>query len=179
MTDTTSEISSENTEIKKPAKDIPVVHDQGFFQHETGDTYDGYFEAKKKDRVAKMHGPGTYITAEGDTYTGVWEADRLGANEEVTILYKDGAVFEGAFRDWSYNGRGRYYYPDGSILKCEFSESAPVGSLNLTDPNGHIWLGKADQGFGWLKPVNHFYDMLEKTRDTGKVKKSNKKSRNE
>lgn len=45
-----------NAEVKKPAKEIPVIQDQGFFQHDTGDTYDGYFEAKKKDRSVKMHG---------------------------------------------------------------------------------------------------------------------------
>lgn len=57
MTDTSrTEVDSENTEAKKPVKEIPVVQDQSFFQHDTGDTYDGFFEAKKKDRVAKMHG---------------------------------------------------------------------------------------------------------------------------
>ncbi|RVE49825.1 hypothetical protein evm_005555 [Chilo suppressalis] len=174
MAVSTTDVASESTEIKKSAKELPVVHDQGFFQHDTGDTYDGYFEAKKKDRVAKMHGPGTYITAEGDTYIGNWDADRLGGNEDVTILYKEGAMFEGGFRDWSYNGRGRYYYPDGSVLKCDFSDNAPVGPLHLTDPNGHVWLGKADQGFGWLKPVNHFYDMLESTRESVKTRKPTK-----
>lgn len=53
-TDTTTEASE--TEIKKPVKEVPVVQDQGFFQHDTGDTYDGFFEAKKKDHSVKMHG---------------------------------------------------------------------------------------------------------------------------
>lgn len=41
---------------KKVVKEIPVVQDQGYFIHDTGDTYDGFFEAKKKDRNVKMHG---------------------------------------------------------------------------------------------------------------------------
>ncbi|XP_028170507.1 uncharacterized protein LOC114360125 isoform X4 [Ostrinia furnacalis] len=107
MTDTTTEVDSENTEAKKPVKEIPVVQDQGFFQHDTGDTYDGFFEAKKKDRVAKMHGPGLYTTVEGDTYMGTWDADKLGGNDEVTVAFTDGSRYEGFFKDWSYSGRGR------------------------------------------------------------------------
>lgn len=55
MTEMSTEWESES-EIKKPVKDVPVVQDQGLFKHDTGDTYDGYFEAKKKDRSVKMHG---------------------------------------------------------------------------------------------------------------------------
>lgn len=58
------DITSETTEIdaKKPVKDIPVVQDEGLFQHDTGDTYDGFFEAKKKDRSLKMHGKTRYLS---------------------------------------------------------------------------------------------------------------------
>ncbi|XP_047526207.1 radial spoke head 1 homolog [Pieris napi] len=150
---------------KKVVKEIPVVQDQGYFIHDTGDTYEGFFEAKKKDRNVKMHGPGVYTTAEGDVYAGNWEADRLGGNEESTITFTDGAKYEGTLKDWCYSGHGKYTYPDESTLLCDFAENAPVGNLKLIDPNGHTWLGKADQGFGWFQPVNHFYEMLEKTRD--------------
>lgn len=40
----------------KQVKEIPIVQDTGTFKHDTGDVYDGYFEAKKKDRSVKMHG---------------------------------------------------------------------------------------------------------------------------
>ncbi|XP_045775216.1 MORN repeat-containing protein 4-like [Maniola jurtina] len=156
----------------KPPKDLPVINDQGFFQHDTGDTYDGFFEAKKKDRSVKMHGPGTYTTAEGDIYSGIWENDRLGSNEEVTIIFTDGSRYEGLFKDWCYNGKGRYIYPDGSVLTGDFVDNIPVGRLTLTDPNGHQWLGKADQGFAWLDPVNHFYEMLERSRDLKRLRRS-------
>lgn len=57
MTDTSEDVDSEaQEEVKKPVKEVPVVQDQGFFVHDTGDTYDGFFEAKKKDKTAKMHG---------------------------------------------------------------------------------------------------------------------------
>ncbi|XP_046969496.1 phosphatidylinositol 4-phosphate 5-kinase 2-like [Vanessa cardui] len=161
------------TDILKPVKEIPVVQDQGVFKHDTGDIYDGFFEAKKKDRSVKMHGSGVYTTAEGDTYSGTWEADRLGANDNVTIKYSDGSKYVGQFKDWSYSGRGNYCYPDGSILRGEFSENAPTGHLTLIDPNGHIWLGKADQGYGWFEPTNHYYDMLERSKES-KIKKQRK-----
>ncbi|XP_022823137.1 uncharacterized protein LOC111354089 [Spodoptera litura] len=152
---------SKKDKMSQKEKEIPVVHDQGFFQHDTGDSYDGYFEAKKKDRAVKMHGYGVYTTAEGDRYQGHWDQDRFGWSDEVVISYVDGAKFEGIVKDWSYSGKGNYTYPDGGHLHCEFADSCPTGNLRLTDPNGHIWLGKAELGFAWFEPVNHFYDFLE------------------
>lgn len=70
------------------------------------------------------------------------------------------------FKEWCFSGRGRYVYPDGSAMFCEFVENSPAGNLVLTDPNGHLWLGKAETGYGWFEPVNHFYHMLEKTRES-------------
>ncbi|XP_045451218.1 phosphatidylinositol 4-phosphate 5-kinase 2-like [Melitaea cinxia] len=158
------------TDTPKPVKEIPVVQDHGSFKHDTGDIYEGFFEAKKKDKSVKMHGPGTYTTAEGDTYFGEWDADRLGVNEDVCIKFTDGSKYVGKIKDWSYSGRGKYFYPDDSVLECDFSENTPVGNLTLTDPNNHKWLGRAEQGYGWFEPVNHFYEYLEKTKES-KVKK--------
>ncbi|CAG4952311.1 unnamed protein product [Colias eurytheme] len=172
MADSPGEPESD-TEEKKVVKEVPVVQDQGFFRHNTGDTYDGFFEAKKKDRSVKMHGPGVYTTNEGDIYAGNWEADRFGANEEVSILFTDSAKYEGLIKDWCYAGPGRYIYPDGSTLVCDFVDNSPIGKLKLIDPNGHIWLGKAECGFAWFQPVNHYYEMLEATRDA-KSKKHRK-----
>uniref|UniRef100_A0A2A4KBC5 MORN repeat-containing protein 5 n=1 Tax=Heliothis virescens TaxID=7102 RepID=A0A2A4KBC5_HELVI len=174
-TGTPTEADTEDTKKPTKEKEIPVIHDQGFFQHETGDTYDGYFEAKKKDRVVKMHGPGVYTTAEGDSYTGNWEADKFGGNEEVVIAFADGSKYEGTIKEWAYASNSRYTYPDGSVLQGEFIDNCPVGHLTLTDPNGHTWLGTADQGFAWFEPVNHFYEFLETTRDpSNKLKKRHK-----
>ncbi|KAJ0174585.1 hypothetical protein K1T71_009693 [Dendrolimus kikuchii] len=173
MADTAIDTDSD-AEVKKPVKEIPVIQDQGFFQHDTGDVYNGYFEAKKKDRSVKMHGTGMYTTAEGEVYTGAWDADRLGANEVATITFIDTSRYEGYIKDWCFAGRGKYFYPDGSVLHCDFVDNCPMGRLMLTDPNGHTWLGKADPGYGWFEPVNHFYDMLEKTREPLKAKRRHK-----
>ncbi|KAG6445116.1 radial spoke head 1 homolog [Manduca sexta] len=180
MTDSATRTSDAETEAeaKKPIKEIPVVQDQGIFQHDTGDVYDGFFEAKKKDRTVKMHGPGVYTTAEGDSYTGNWDADRLGGGEEVTISFADTSKYEGYFKDWCYHGPGNYSYPDASVLQCDFVENSPTGNLTLTDPNGHTWMGRAEQGYGWVEPVNHFYEMLEKTRDSGRIKRRHKNKGN-
>lgn len=107
-------------------------------------------------------GPGTYRTAEGDTYTGVWDFDKLGDTQDVELRYADGARYDGHLRDWMYHSRGRYQYPDGTTIICEFVDNAPVGSLSLADPNGHEWLGTAEVGHCWFEPVNHFYRLLEK-----------------
>ncbi|CAK1555677.1 unnamed protein product [Leptosia nina] len=161
-------------EEKKVLKEIPVIQDQGFFTHDTGDTYEGFFEAKKKDRNVKMHGPGVYTTAEGDVYTGTWDADRLGTTEEVSITFTDGAKYEGMLKDWCYTGSARYTYPDESMLVCDFVENSPVGNLRLIDPNCHIWLGKAELGYAWLQPINHYYNMLEKTKESKARKRKSK-----
>ncbi|XP_063536806.1 MORN repeat-containing protein 4-like [Cydia strobilella] len=155
----TDEVEPE--EQKKAVKEIVVVFDEGTFVHETGDTYGGSFEARKKDRFLKMNGPGVYTTAEGDVYTGAWEGDRL-VGDDVTITYTDGSKYEGPFKEWSYNGRGKYSYPDGTVLNTDFVENCPVKEMLLTDPNGHVWLGRADVGFGRLDPWNHFYQGLER-----------------
>ncbi|XP_063386907.1 radial spoke head 1 homolog [Cydia fagiglandana] len=146
---------------KKPVKETPVVFDEGVFVHETEDFYEGAFEARKKDRFLKMNGHGVYTTADGVVYTGHWEGDRL-VGEVVTITYADGSKYEGPFKDWAYNGRGKYTYPDGTVLNAEFVENCPVKDMVLTDPNGHVWLGRADVGFGRLGPWNHFYQALER-----------------
>ncbi|XP_063365865.1 MORN repeat-containing protein 4-like [Cydia amplana] len=149
-------------EQKKPVKEITVVFDEGTFVHETGDIYEGSFEARKKDRFLKMNGRGVYTTAEGDVYTGgAWENDRL-IGDDVTITYTDGSKYEGPFKDWSYNGRGKYTYPDGTVLNTDFVENCPVKGTVLTDPNGHVWLGRPDVGFVRLDPWNHFYQELER-----------------
>ncbi|XP_075980711.1 uncharacterized protein LOC142979585 [Anticarsia gemmatalis] len=172
MAEIGSNVGESDADLKaKPVKEILVVQDEGFFKFETGDTYEGSFEAKKKDRYVKMHGQGVYTTAEGDIYTGVWDADRLGGNDEVTITFTDGSIYHGHFKEWCYSGHGQYLYPDGSLLRGEFSENSPVGHHRLIDPNGHIWLGKAEQGYGWFEPVNHFFDMLESMREPSKIRR--------
>lgn len=104
----------------------------------------------------------------------MWDNDRLGANEEVTVAFTDTSRYEGLFKDWCYSGSGKYVYPDSSVLQCDFVENSPVGNLSLTDPNGHTWLGRAEQGYGWFEPVNHFYTMLEKTRESGRIRRRHK-----
>ncbi|XP_047992760.1 radial spoke head 1 homolog [Leguminivora glycinivorella] len=151
-------------EQKKPVKELIVVFDEARFVHETGDIYDGSFEVRKKDKFLKMQGAGVYTTAEGDVYTGNWEGDRL-FGDEVTIAYTDGSKYEGPIKDWSYTGRGKYTYPDGTVLNADFIENFPVRELMLTDPNGHVWLGRAEVGFGRLDPWNHFYQAFELSRE--------------
>lgn len=53
---TTTELDVTEDKKEKPVKEIPMIRDSGFFEHETGDTYEGEFEAKKKDHSVKMHG---------------------------------------------------------------------------------------------------------------------------
>lgn len=105
---------------------------------------------------------------------GTWEADKLSARDEVTVTFSDTSKYEGMFKDWCFSGPGKYIYPDGSILHADFSENCPVGQLTLIDPNGHAWLGNAQQGYCWFEPVNHFYEMLDKTSDVGRSKRRRK-----
>lgn len=56
MTTTTRSASRDRDDQPKKAKEVPIVQDCGTFEHATGDVYEGYFEAKKKDRSVKMHG---------------------------------------------------------------------------------------------------------------------------
>ncbi|KAJ2945695.1 hypothetical protein O0L34_g535 [Tuta absoluta] len=167
-----AEDMEETRKKKGKEKEVATFQATGLFKFDTGDTYDGSFEARKKDKSVRMHGPGTYTTNEGDSYTGVWENDKLGAGgEEVTIRYHTGAKYEGNMRDWCYHGKGRYKYPDGSVLECDFDYNCPVGLMELTDPNGHHWHAKAEHGFACFEPVNHYYDMLDSVIDKAEIRK--------
>lgn len=48
--------SRANLKEKNAPKEVPQIQDQGMFIHATGDSYEGFFEARKKDRTVKMHG---------------------------------------------------------------------------------------------------------------------------
>lgn len=115
---------------------------------------------------------GIYITAGGETYLGNWDRDKLKPNEVVSISFPDGAKYEGIFKEWCYYGAGKYTYPDGTVMLGNFIDNCPVGGITLYDPNGHKWLGKAEVGFAWLSPVNHYYDMLDKTLEVHKKVRS-------
>lgn len=56
MSDTHENSETATTDTRKQVKEVAVVQDEGFFCHDTGDTYNGFFEAKKKDKSVKMHG---------------------------------------------------------------------------------------------------------------------------
>ncbi|KAI5642088.1 phosphatidylinositol 4-phosphate 5-kinase 2-like [Phthorimaea operculella] len=167
-----SEEASSLPTKKGREKEVTVIQATGFFKFDTGDTYDGSFEARKRDRSVRMQGQGTYTTNEGDSYTGVWDNDKLGSGgQEVTISYHSGAKYEGFLQDWCYHGKGKYTYPDGSVLECHFDDNCPVGQLELKDPNGHIWYGKAQQGFALFEPTNHYYQMLDSVIDKAEIRR--------
>lgn len=111
---------------------------------------------------------GIYLTAGGESYIGNWDRDKINPNEVVTIIFPNGAKYEGIFKEWCYYGAGKYTYPDGTAMLGNFLENCPVGVVTLYDPNGHKWLGKAEAGFAWFTPVNHYYDMLENTSEVHK-----------
>ncbi|GBP40035.1 hypothetical protein EVAR_19163_1 [Eumeta japonica] len=114
-------------------------------------------------------GPGVYTTVDGDTYSTEWVEEKLPVNVETTVVYSDGSKYHGYFKDWMYSGKGKYFYPDGSWMECDFFENCPIDNLTFTDPNGHAWLGKADVGFGWLEPSNHYYRYLNGENSAGKI----------
>ncbi|XP_041982514.1 MORN repeat-containing protein 4-like [Aricia agestis] len=156
----------------KSGKEPIVVQDEGFFQHDTGDTYNGFYEENKKTGAVKMHGYGEYTTAVGDKYLGIWEADNL--TNDVTITYADGSKFEGRLNNFAYDGIGVYTYPDGCVLQANFEDNTPKGLLTLVDPNGHKWWGLSERGYAWFEPVNYYYDMLPKTCESHKKIRKNR-----
>lgn len=56
MTDSGDISETATVDTKKQVKEVLVIQDEGFFVHDTGDTYNGSFEVKKKDRSIKMQG---------------------------------------------------------------------------------------------------------------------------
>lgn len=53
--------------------------------------------------------------------------------------------------------QGLYRYPDGSEIKCTWTNGVPEGFMQMLDPRGHLWSGYYDEVFSQvlLKPENY------------------------
>ncbi|GBP40034.1 hypothetical protein EVAR_19162_1 [Eumeta japonica] len=126
-----------------------------------------------------VEGKGIYRSAQGDSYSSNWQNNNLPFDEKSYIKYPDGSKYEGHLNNWMYTGKGMYTFPDGSSMECNFEQNCPTGEIVLRDPNGHLWKGKADLGYGWMEPTNHYYNILVKQReqDEGMKEKMNQSNR--
>ena len=78
-----------------------------------GAHYAGYFVN------GKIHGRGTMRHSDNTEFTGEL---RDGEFFEGKMVYTDGRVYEGHFKDGNFEGHGKFTYTDGSSYEGEFSQ---------------------------------------------------------
>jgi len=84
--------------------------------------------------MGKIEGYGEMITGKGALYVGVWEKDN---NEGFTInVTTDGRRYEGDFKNDKWDGTGRLYKTDKTVILGNWEENelkTTVYTYTITD----------------------------------------------
>lgn len=112
----------------------------GEFWYENGDFYRGKFEQNKRsgqgicvfmDGTAYIgewkndffYGSGAYLSKDGHVIEGHYCATtpekpfKMWSDTDLKILYKNGELYDGKGRDGKKDGKGKYFYLDGSVYE--------------------------------------------------------------
>lgn len=104
-----------------------------------------YFGEYKED---KPHGAGKMVFAKTDyrkSYKGQWVEGLF--DGEGTLLYNDGSVYIGNFKDGQKCGIGTYMYADRTSYRGSWEQGAMNGYGQLYDKNGKLmFVGKWENG---------------------------------
>ena len=161
---------------------------------ETGLTFLGEWKLDEKGSYIRF-GQGKLISKSGDVFEGVFDDEKAVGK----ILYPDGAFYEGEIdsESGSYNGKGKFYYANGSISDGNFKNGEAHGETIFTGkgfkyegtvldnkyhgigkyiyPDGSVYEGTYNEGkmHGYGKftypPDNNFYSKYEGEYKNGKV----------
>ena len=75
-------------------------------------TYTGYMKKASNGLEVVKHGKGVQLWKDGAKYDGEWRDGK--ANGKGTFYHVNGDVYEGDFKDDRANGYGTYYHKNGS-----------------------------------------------------------------
>ena len=79
--------------------------------------------------------PATVRLADNTLYNGGWSHGRF-EGQGVHVINAEGERYEGAFHRGRRDGRGRYVYPNGDVLECEWDDDVPDGAGSFTFGTG-------------------------------------------
>jgi hypothetical protein len=100
-----------------------------------------YSEGEFVDFV--LHGPAFTKFINGRVFNGTYDHGRLGKGK---MIYEDGSVYIGPFRDDQRNGQGTYTFRDGSVYKGSFVNDSMHGDGAMRWPNGSSYKGEWVRG---------------------------------
>ena len=78
---------------------------------------------------------GTLRLDDNTLYNGGWSHGRMDGRG-VHVINAEGERYEGEFRRGRRHGRGRYVYPNGDVLDCEWDDDVPDGPGSFTFATG-------------------------------------------
>ena len=101
----------------------------------TNGTYIGQINEENQ-----KHGRGVYIFADGSSIVGIFQnSERSGAFEEYNAEEK--LVFKGTYLKGKKNGKGVYYYDNGSYYDGEYKNDVRQGKGSYVFPTGQKYVG--------------------------------------
>ena len=78
---------------------------------------------------------GTIRLSDNTLYNGGWSHGRFDGRG-VHVINAEGERYEGEFRRGRRHGRGRYVYPNGDVLDCDWDDDVPDGAGSFTFATG-------------------------------------------
>jgi hypothetical protein len=104
---------------------------------EIGDV--GVYEGDKNPETGEREGNGLILFPNGDLYVGQYKNNKR--NGMGTYRYKNGTFYTGEWVDNKRTGKGRIVYPDGGRYYGDWINNAKSGSGTFTYANGDQYVG--------------------------------------
>ena len=112
------------------------MHGEGIYKYSDGNSYEGQFVNND------FHGFGVFRFATGDSIRieGEWlDGDLI----EGRQYFRDGAFYNGQYKNSLRNGVGNYRYSDGSTFSGEFKDGDINGKGTITFADGERYVGES------------------------------------
>ncbi|XP_039309122.1 radial spoke head 1 homolog [Solenopsis invicta] len=109
------------------------------FTFKNGDNYEGKYLINVDRRTLVKQDHGVYTTDNFDIYDGKWYDDTFGS-DEFHIRYNNNTQYKGNVdANGAMNGKGTYFFPDGSSLMSTWYQNKPVSNIVCREPLGYEW----------------------------------------
>ncbi|CDW86499.1 2-isopropylmalate synthase [Stylonychia lemnae] len=99
--------------------------------NEAGSQYTGDLNAE-----GLRHGSGKLVYIDGSVYNGAFKNGQRDGYGELTL--KDGTLYKGQWKNGKKHGEGKLIHPDGNIIQTVWNEDKKDGHATLTTKDGKI-----------------------------------------
>lgn len=98
----------------------------------------------EKDAEGRRHGKGRMIYPDGGVYEGDWKNGVMEGKGKYIFTYGD--IYEGDFRNNVIEGTGKYIYGNGEIYEGDYKNNVMEGKGKFISANGDIYEGGYKNG---------------------------------